>query len=205
MAWNMPCIEQGKITMNIRPLTLVTALAAISAVWTAPGETSDPLLAARELPLDILKGCAPQAAACLEAREFASRWIGRTPDGNLFLVLHTPCTEANECRTWVVEKTARGASTLLTLNGEYHLSRGTGAFPSIQLRTVLNESQNHHARYEWRDSRYVRTDSRVVFRIDGAECGTQDECHESAREAMRRQQVDRAVKIWERVHGVSWI
>jgi hypothetical protein len=191
--------------MKAHTLTLASVLAATSAVWTAPGETSDPLLSARELPLEILEVCAPQAAACLEAREFSSRWIGRTPDGNLFLVLHTPCEEAGACRAWVVEKTARGASTLLALSGEYRLSRGSGAFPAIQLRTVLNESQNHHARYEWRDSRYVRTDSRVVYRIDGAECGTRDECREAAREAMRRQQVDRAVKIWERVHGVSWI
>jgi hypothetical protein len=191
--------------MRLHTLILASVLAALSAVRTAPGETSDPLLTARELPLDILEGCAPQAAACLEATEFASRWIGRTPDGNLFLVLHTLCTEVGSCRGWVVEKSAHGARTLLALTGEFRLSRGSGAFPAIQLRTALNESQNHHARYEWRDSRYVRTDSRVVYRIDGTECGTREECREAAREAMRHQQVDRAVKIWERVHGVSWI
>lgn len=198
-------LSNRKTKMNVPSTLLLSGLALLSLLWTAPGETSDPLLEARELPLNILDGCATQDTACREGREFATRWVGRSPAGNLFVVWRTSCAGSADCRAWVVEKTASGANTLLGLSGEYHLNREAGPYPTVRVRMAVSDSQNHHVRYEWRGARYVRTDSRMVYRVDGAECGTQDECREAAREAMRRQQVDRAVKIWERVHGVSWI
>jgi hypothetical protein len=51
----------------------------------------------------------------------------------------------------------------------------------------------------------VRAESRLVYRVDGVECGEPDQCAAAAREALRRDEVERALKIYERVHGVSWI
>jgi hypothetical protein len=190
--------------MNLKTLLLLPVLTALAAFWTAPGETSDPRLEARELPLDILGGCEP-SAACLEANDIHTRWIGRTPAGNLYMVWRAPCTESADCRAWVVEKSGNSVNTLLGLSGAYQLSRDAGPYPTVRVHTAVTDSQYHHVRYEWYGARYVRTDSRVVYRVDGVECGTQEECGTAAHEAMRQQQVDRAVKIWERVHGVSWI
>jgi hypothetical protein len=41
--------------------------------------------------------------------------------------------------------------------------------------------------------------------VDGVECGTREECRRAASEAIAQKQVDRAVRIWENVGGVSWI
>jgi hypothetical protein len=41
--------------------------------------------------------------------------------------------------------------------------------------------------------------------VDGVECGTREECRRSASEAIAQKQVDRAVRIWENIGGVSWI
>lgn len=185
--------------------TLITGFAAI--VWTGAGETSDPALADREIPMDIASGCAVSATGEIEAchqPEFSRRWVGKTARGDLFLVTNELCSGSG-CRAWLVEKMDGSASTLLTFDKTFRLHEGTGSYPVIETYSELTSTQGAYSRFEWNGAAYARTANRLVYRVDGTECGTREECSTAASEALKQQQVDRAVKIWENVHGVSWI
>ena len=183
--------------------------ALIALFWTATGETFDPALAARELPADVASQCAISGidtkTGCVGTELVTSRWIGRTGRGDLFMVLGNHCTESKACQAWFVERNGNGSLTLLKVNGEIRLYQGNGVYPTIQQRHSLSETHSTYSRYEWRDDKYVRTEQRVVYRVDGVECGTQSECTHSALEALQSDDADSAVRILEDVYGVSWI
>lgn len=187
--------------------TLATALPAL--FWTAAGETSDPVLLDRELPLEVVGRClesetADQSRVCRADSYFSNYWIGRAGDANLFLVRLKPCTDG-ACRAWLLAKTARGVNVLLATSGELSLSPGIGAFPAVQTFSNVSAGQSLVSRFDWNGHQYTRTDSRVVYHVDGQECGSANECHAAAQDAMNVRKIDKALRIWEQVHGVSWI
>ena len=185
--------------------TLIAGFAAI--VWTGAGETSDPVLAVREIPADIASGCAVSATGELEAchqPEFSRRWVGKTKRGDLFVVTNDLCSVSG-CRAWLVEKAAGSTSTLLAFDRTFRLQQGTDNYPVIETYSELSFTQGAYSRFEWNGATYTRTANRLVYRVDGMECGTREECNTAAGEALKQKQVDRAVKIWENVNGVSWI
>ena len=179
--------------------TLITGLTAV--VWTGAGQTSDPVLAARDLPADIASSCA--STECPQA-ELSRRWVSKTERGDLFVVTDERCT-GNACRAWLVEKTATTTTTLLTFEQTFRLHSDASNYPAIETYSELSSSQGVYSRFEWSGAGYTRTANRLVYRVDGAECGSSDECRSAANDALKQQHVDRAVKIWENVHGVSWI
>jgi hypothetical protein len=185
--------------------TLLAGFAAIA--WTGAGETSDPVLTDREIPADIATRCTASDAAGLEAchqPEFTRRWVGKTERGDLFVVTNELCAGSG-CQVWLVQKAAGSVTTLLAFDRTFRLDRGTGSYPVIETYTELSADQGAYSRFEWNGSGYARAANRLVYSVDGKQCGTREECSAAAREAMRQQHVDRAVKIWENVHGVSWI
>lgn len=187
-----------------RVISLVSSLVfgAAAVCWTAAGETSNPRLAARELPPEILNECV--AAACADDVEYRSSWIGRTPQGDLFSVGRVGCASGN-CASWLVEKGESAAHTLLELNGSFTLHRSIGRYPLVELRARSDEEGTVYSRFEWISERYVRTSTHRIYAVDGIECGTREECRAAAERALKAHQVDRALRIWQRVHGVSWI
>ena len=186
--------------------TLITGFTAI--VWTGAGETSDPVLSVREIPADISgSSCAVSTAGDLEAcyqPEFSRRWVGKTDRGDLFVVTNELCAGSG-CRAWLVAKTSGSASTLLAFDRSFRLHEGTGNYPVIETYSELSTSQGAYSRFEWNGATYTRTANRLVYRVDGIECGTREECNTTANESLKQRQVDRAVKILENVNGVSWI
>lgn len=194
--------------MNRLTRQLTSCLTAVLGLWAVAAETHDPALLAAELPADVLQSCAPAsdlaAEQCLQATDFDSRWVGRSRQGTLFLVMRPGC-QGTDCRAWLVEKSDHGARALLAVNGQYQLSRESQAYPTVQVRAVLPDQREQVSRYEWQGNRYVRTGTRVTYSIDGVPCGTREQCGAAAQDAFRRQNIDRGVKIYERVHGVSWI
>jgi hypothetical protein len=198
-------------TINLQRLPPLSAvvLALIAVCWTAPGETFDPSLAARDLPEDVLRHCVPSAVdtanSCVGREHVTSRWIGRTGRGDLFLVLRNQCAETENCQAWFVERTDQESMTLLKVNGEIRLYQGNGVYPTIQQRHDLSDTRITYSRFEWRGDKYVRTEQQIMYRVDGIECGTRSECARIAHEALRHDDADSAVKIYEDVHGVSWI
>ncbi len=170
--------------MQLNLSAMVFALVAFG--WTAAGETSDPILVAGELPLDVIRDCAVDTSSTAQAcygkeAEYTNRWIGRTGKGDLFLVMRVPCTDGNGCRAWFVEKTDKGTSTLLAVDGQFRLYKSASAYPVIQTRTTLSSVHSAYNRFEWTGERYARTESKLVYQIDGSECGTRAECRQAAR------------------------
>jgi len=196
-------------TWRAAPSVIAIGFAIVAFIWTPIGESSDPVLAVRELPLDVLRCVGPAGTlstpGCQRDEQYTNRWIARTRHGNLFLVRRAPCGAPGSCPVWLVEKTERGTSTLLAVEGEFRLYRGTGRYPAVQVRADVSANQRAYSRFEWTGSTYARTENRLVYDVDGTECGTHEECRERASEALRHQHIDRAVKIWEQVHGISWI
>lgn len=190
--------------MRLARLLSATAVTILLAGWTSAGQTFDPALAARELPLDVVQDCAPPGATGPCAVDFSSRWVGRGTQGDLFIVLGAPCTGA-DCPAWLVERHAGGAALLVRFAREFRFERGAHAYPVVVARQVLSSTEAQLNRFEWQDGRYVRTESKRFYHVDGVECGTREQCAQAASEALRERQVDRALRIWERVHGVSWI
>ena len=185
--------------------TLIVGCAA--SLWTGTGESSDPVLANRELPADIASACgltqAGDIGACDQA-SFERRWVAKTARGDLFIVTNERCT-GRECRAWLVEKTEAAATTLLSFDADFRLREDKNGYPAIESYSALSASEGAYSRYEWNGNAYDRSASRLVYNVDGVECGTREECRHAAGEAIAQKQVDRAVRIWENVGGVSWI
>lgn len=180
--------------------TLLLAVAAI--VWTAAGETSDPLLAGAELPADVVANCETRTNTGCDT-VLSHYWLGRAAQGELFLVLRAGCH--GECDAWLVQRSARGTRTLLAINGQFRLARASGPYPAVQVRTESNPSRASYTRYAWNGRAYAPGESREVYRVDGTECGTAAECEAIANAALVEGANERAVRIYEQVRGVGFI
>jgi len=180
--------------------SLLFAAAAWS--WTAAGESADPRLSARELPPEILNACG--TGGCVDDVDYRARWVGRTPAGNLFVVGRTSCI-AGRCTHWLVEKGATPVRVLLELDGAFALYRLAGRYPAVEVRRHASDQGLSYLRFEWTGEQYVRTSARRVYEVGGVECGTREECAAAAERALTTQRVDRALRIWQQVYGVSWI
>ncbi len=177
-------------------------LGAVAFCWTIAGETSNPQLATRDLPSEVLNQCA--TADCTDDAEYRSHWVGRTAQGSLFVVGRAGCAPSR-CSYWLVEKGAAAARTLLELDGSFTLHRTAGRYPVIDVRTRSDDDGITHLRFEWNGEAYARTAKDRIYEVNGVECGTRDECDQVAQRALKAQKVDRALRIWQQVHGISWI
>lgn len=187
--------------MNLRPVW-VALLAVAALFWTGQGESANPILSAMELPLNIVSDCRDDCAG--NPRPFTIHWLGRTERGNLYVVTRARC-EDDACGAWVVEKTRRGVGTLLSIEGRFKLVHRDLPFPDVQVEKDLSEVEAAFARYEWRGGAYVLAEDKHIYRVDGVECGTADQCNQTALDAMRNRHAGHAVRIWETVHKISWI
>lgn len=181
-----------------------TPLLAVAAlVWTAAGETSDPLLAVTELPPEVVASCDSRSTTSDCDTALTHHWLGRVAQGELFLVARAGCR--SECDAWLVQRSANGTRTLLTINGDFRLARAAGPYPAVQVRTEVSTASASYTRYVWNGRGYAPAETRQVHRIDGVECGTAAECEATARAALVDGDSDRAVRIYEQVRGIGWI
>lgn len=180
-----------------------TAIALAATVWTAAGETSDPLLGAAELPPDVLTHCdaRPPASGCETG--LTHHWLGRAAQGELFLVVRAGCQ--NDCDAWLVQRSARGTRTLLAVSGDFRLVRANSAYPGVQVRKEITSASANYVRYDWNGFGYAVVEMRQVYRVDGVECGTVAECDAAAHAAVEQGVSERAVRIYEQVRGVGFI
>lgn len=185
----------------------VTVIAASLVLgWTSVGESSDPVLAVDELPLEMLAQCATGAPAqpdCRPGETLVSRWVGRSERGELFLTSAAGCVDA-ACRAWIFERSAQRVAMLLALEGQVSV-RADGDYPLVEARAPLFTGETITSRYRWNGQTYERTVAELRYRVDGVECGTAEQCQQAADAALEDERINRAVRIYERVHGVSWI
>ena len=176
------------------------AMGLCAALWTGIGETSNPELAVEDLPQDI-SGCAAQDCAAGAALNI--NWLGKTQQGQLFLIVGGDCEAAN-CRSWLVEKSAR-VRVLLPMQGRFKLERDGGEYPPVHVKRALSEAELDYRRYEWQAGSYVETLSERRYVVDGVECGNAKDCEALAQSAMQVGQAAFALRILERVHKRPWI
>lgn len=195
--------------MNIVPTNCIRALAALAlTAWTAAGESADPTLHVTDIPRGLFE-CSPQPQ-CFAAMPLITRWIARTPAGNLFTV---SCVNA-ECGAWLVEKRAGRVSALLELAGEYQFYSDSarvelsGAparqYPNVRLREATDDNAVSVREFVFADHHYRLEQMRTVYLVDGVECGTKAECHQTAVAAVRLGREASALRIWSQVHGREW-
>ncbi len=189
---------------NLRPSYLAMAFALATFTWTGIGESSHPMLNATELPQNVTTDCYNREV-CQVEQEYTIHWLNKTPDGNLFLVINKICDEAGNCDSWLVEKTERQVTTLLSLDGRYRLVKSNQAYPDVQVKKELSDTRIAYSYFEWQDGSYGKTVSKDIYRVDGTECGTLEECNQAALVAMQQKRTGEAIRIWEIVHRVSWI
>ncbi|MDH3513337.1 MAG: hypothetical protein OEM83_00510 [Gammaproteobacteria bacterium] len=194
-------MKKALTTLN----TLIIGFAAI--VWTGTGESSDPVLADREIPAEVAGACLSTLTAlsdACETKNFSRRWVAKTLRGDLFILTNERCL-GRDCRAWLVEKTGAAVTALLGFDTRFRLREDKNGYPVIESYTELSATEGAYSRYEWNANAYVRTASRLVYSVDGVECGTREECRVAASNAIDQKQLDRAIRIWENVGGVSWI
>jgi len=194
-----------RTTGSIRHAVMAVA-ASLVLGWTSVGESSDPVLAVDELPLEVLAQCASGAAVagdCRSGAGFSSHWVGRSPRGDLFVASASDCVDSS-CRAWIFERGARHLSLLLVLEGQLTVRAGDD-YPRFEARAALASGETVVSQYRWHGGSYERTNAEVLYQVDGIECGTAAQCQRAAREAVEGERIDRAVRIYERVNGVSWI
>lgn len=172
----------------------------VSLVWTGTGESADPTLRVHELPLGL--GECPQRVQCALPAATQINWIGRTPDGHLFVV-NAPCVGGDECASWIVEKTGAQVAVLLGVNGPFELRKNTRSYPEVILRETVSAHEVSTVQFNWHEGAYVEGEVRTEYLIDGVACGTRMECNDAALAAFAVRP-SRSLKIWEQVHGVNW-
>lgn len=183
---------------------LAATFALCTFAWTGVGESAYPELLATELPLNIVNEC-ETPNACQDAQNFVSRWISRSQRGDLFIVQHVTCT-GSACASWFVEKTAAGPITRLSIEGGFRLiGNKKSAYPDVQMQRRVSDIQTSYIYYAWTGDRYVKTESRDIYHVNGVECGSRDECYQAALKANQAQHPEQALQIMETVHGLSWI
>jgi len=139
------------------------------------------------------------------AGNILTHWISQTNSGNLFLVLQTDCQTPEHCASWFVEHTARGVATRLNIEGQFRVLLSSKPIPDVQTWRALSDTETEYTRYTWTAGAYVKAETHTAYSVDGVECGSALECYQAASKAHAEHNTSRALKIWEKVHNVSFI
>ncbi len=194
------CMKQsGQI-----PTLLAALLAVVALGWPVHNEVVSTAGLENELAADAA-GCAAFDNCPTIAGEVFAHWISRTSNGNLFLVMQSRCQTAEHCVASFVERTERGTATHLNVEGQFQVIHGNKSIPDVQTWRTLSDSETEYTRYTWTAGAYIKAETRIAYQVDGVECGSALECYQTASKAHSERNTGRALKIWEKVHNVSFI
>lgn len=132
-------------------------------------------------------------------------WVSRTDNGDLYLLVRAECPERERCDAWFVERTARGMTARLGVDGRFRVLHNGSSVPDVQAWRAVSENEFEVTRYRWAGGVFSRTETRTVYIVDGEECGSAADCHHKARSAHDQRHTGRALRIWEKVHNLSFI
>ena len=187
-------------------LTLLVALPLGFGLvgWTQENEAVTVPAFDRELA-GLAALCGPATTCKDSAGRVVTHWVSRTAAGNLFLVLQNNCTAPGNCGAWFVERTSKGVDLRLNIEGRFRVVRSSQATPDVETWRETSDRESLLTRYAWVGGAYLKVETRTVYRVDGVECGSALDCYQAASQAHDQHQTDRALRIWEQVHKVSWI
>ena len=187
-----------------QPFLVAVLTAVVTLGWTGSNEAGS--ITALDGELVTGAGECPATERCpVMAGNILTHWISRTNSGNLFLLVQTDCQTPERCPSWFVERTARGVATRLNIEGQFRVIHSNKPIPDVQTWRALSDSETEYTRYTWTAGAYVKVETRTAYRVDGVECGSALECYQAASKAHAERNTGRALKIWEKVHNVSFI
>ena len=187
-----------------QPMLVAALVAVVSLGWTGSNEAvSIPVL---ENDLAAAIGHCPATENCpATTGNVLTHWISQTSKGHLYLVLQSDCQTPERCASRFVERTAQGTATHLNIEGQFRVLHSSKPIPDVQTWRALSDAETEYTRYTWTAGAYVKVETRTAYNVDGVECGTALDCYQSASKAHAERNTGRALKIWEKVHKVSWI
>lgn len=179
-------------------------LALVALFWT---DNNQALLrvSAETVSMVDNQACNPPESCDLAGGGYLVHWVSKTRVGNLFLVLQTECADVSRCSARFVERTPVGLDARLNIEGQFRVLYSGKSIPDVQTWRNVSENEVVYTRYSWANGGFLKVDTRTVYRVDGVECGSAQDCYQSAFEAYRNKNTDKALRIWEQVHKVSWI
>ena len=186
------------------PVALALLMASAALAWT--GNNRAVSTATLESELHLAQERCQVAEQCpARADGFHAHWISRTHNGNLFLVMQAQCQTSEHCAATFVERTARGSSTRLNIQGQFRVLHSGKPIPDVQTWRSLSDSETEYTRYTWVTGAYLKVETHTAYSVNGVECGTAAECYQAANQALAERRTGKALKIWEQVHNVSFI
>ena len=195
----------GSSRMRLSLSLLVAVLLGFGLVgWTQENEAVSTPAFDRELA-GLAGICSPATTCTDSAGRVLTRWVSRTAAGNLFLVLQSNCAMPGSCDAWFVERTAKGVDLRLNVEGQFRVVQNGQAIPDVETWREISDSESLLTRYAWVGGAFLKVETRTVYRVDGVECGSALDCYQTATQAYEQHKTDRALRIWEQVHKVSWI
>lgn len=190
--------------IGTQPFLAAVLAAVVTLGWTGNNEAVSLSTLESELATGASHCTAPEQCPAL-AGSIQTHWISRTTGGNLFLVLQADCQSPARCESRIVERTARGTATRLNIEGQFRVLTSNKPIPDVQTWRALSDSETEYTRYTWTSGAYIKAETHTAYRVDGVECGSALECYQTANKAHAEHNTGRALKIWEKVHKVSWI
>ncbi len=187
-----------------QPFLVAVLVAVVTLGWTG----SNKAISLPGLESELVSGSAdcPTNEPCpVMAGNILTHWISRTNSGNLYLVLQADCRDPQRCGSLFVERTTRGVATRLSIEGQFRVLHSSKSIPDVQTWRALSDTETEYTRYSWTSGAYVKVETRTAYNVDGVECGSALECYQAASKAHAERNTGRALKIWEKVHKVSWI
>lgn len=187
-----------------RPALIAGLFALLALGWTSPNEAIR--TAAPDSDLQPREDeCTPPDRCSMVAGGYLTHWVSRTGAGNLFLVMQTDCSDLARCNAWFVERTPKGVGMRLNLEGQFRVLNSGKPIPDVQTWREVSDSETVYTRYSWVAGAFLKVETRTVYRVNGVECGTALECYQAAVDAHQKRMTDKALRIWETVHKLSFI
>ena len=156
--------------------------------------------------LTTLTSQCPVADTCPPVVDGARlHWVSRTENGDLYLMVRADCPDSDRCNAWFVERTARGISARLNVDGRFRVLHSNTAVPDVQTWRSVSENEFVVTRYSCSGGVFSRVENRSVYIVDGEECGNAADCYRKAQDAQRERHTGRALRILEKVHNLSFI
>jgi hypothetical protein len=178
-----------------RLTTRVALIAALGlSLLATVAQPSNPALAFSQAPVEVQAVCSADARAT---------WIGESTRGDLFTM--QGCGE-NGAAAFLVEKAGTASRVLAAVTGELTWTvTPQRSYPTLTVREVLSTEQTQITEWRWDGSHYVQTSKELAYAIDNETCQGTHGCRAAAERALQQKRVNHAVRIFEVVHGVSWI
>jgi len=179
-------------------------MALLASAWT-PWAGSSPSDVTQEMFSQVPNRCISGAGCIAGSEDFRMHWVSQTGNGNLYLMVRKDCRDGSDCGALFVENTSQGLAARLNIAGRFQVLPRGESVPDVQSWRAVRDNEFEITRYRWSAGIFQKVEQRTVYYVDGRECGSAMECFAEAQAAHQNHHTDRALRILDTVHNVSYI